>query len=118
MATSGEMLVRLLSAWNEADEDERDAILAEVLDDGFRYEDPHAPAPFEGPDGMAQYLSIFRENLPDAVLLPMGSPQVTHSTAMVSARIDRDGEPFARLVFVGAGGEGGLARVTGFVETG
>jgi hypothetical protein len=117
MTTPGEMLVRLLSAWNEADAEERTAILSDVLAPGFRYEDPHAPQPFEGADGMAQYLSIFRENLPDAVLLPLGSPQVTHDTAMVSARIDRGGEAFARLVFVAAADEGGLCRVTGFVES-
>jgi hypothetical protein len=117
MATAGEMLVRLLSGWNEADAEARASILSEVLSDGFRYEDPHAPEPFEGAEGMAQYLGVFRENLPDAVLLPMGSPQVTHDTAMILARLDRGGEPFARLRFVGAAGEGGLARVTGFVES-
>ena len=118
MATgAGEVLVKLLSAWNEADAEARDAILDEALGASFTYEDPNAPAPMEGREGMRQYLTIFRDNLPDAVLLPMGSPQVTHGTAMVGARLDRNGEPFARLVFVGASEDGRLSRVTGFVES-
>ncbi|KIT17660.1 hypothetical protein [Jannaschia aquimarina] len=114
---AGEMLVKLLTAWNEADADARADILNEALGASFIYEDPHAPAPFEGPNGMAEYLTIFRENLPDAMLLPMGSPQVTHGTAIIHARLDRDGTPFARLNFVGSMGEDGLTRVTGFVES-
>ena len=114
---AGETLVRLLGAWNEADEDARATILEEALAASFTYEDPHAPNAFEGREGMAQYLDIFRQSLPDAALLPMGPPQVTHGTAMVNARLDRDGMPFARLIFVGAMGEDGLSRVTGFVES-
>ncbi|UWQ21652.1 hypothetical protein [Jannaschia sp. W003] len=114
---AGETLVQLLSAWNEADADARAAILDEALAASFLYEDPHAPAPFRGADGMAQYLSIFRQNLPDAVLLPLGSPEVTHGTAMVRARLDRGGEPFAQLRYIGVMGEDGLARVAGFVES-
>ena len=117
MAGAGEHLVTLLSAWNEADEDARAAILDEAVDAAsFTYDDPDAPAAFEGVDGMAQYLSIIRQSLPDAVLLPMGSPQVSHGTAMVEARLDRNGVPFARLVFVGVGGADGLTRVARFVE--
>jgi ketosteroid isomerase-like protein len=114
---AGEILVRLLTAWNEADADARDAILDEALGASFTYEDAAAPAPMRGRDGMAQYLTIFRDNLPDAVLLPMGSPQVVHGTAMVRARLDRNGQPFARLVFVGTAEDGRLARLTGFVES-
>ena len=114
---AGEALLKLLSAWNEADDDARATILEEALGASFRYEDPHAPAPFEGREGMGQYLDIFRRNLPDAMLLPMGAPQVTHGTAMVNARLDRDGMPFARLIYVAAMGEDGLSRVTGFVES-
>ena len=116
-AGAGEMLVRLLSAWNEADADARAEALDEALGASFTYEDPHAPAPFSGRDGMEQYLAIFRENLPDAVLLPLGAPQVTHDTAMVRARLDRNGEPFARLVFVGVTDGDRLSRVAGFVES-
>ena len=116
-AGAGELLVKLLSAWNEADEATRDTILDEALGASFIYEDPHAPAPFEGRDGMAEYLTIFRTNLPDAMLLPMGSPSVTHGTALVRARLDRDGTPFAELMFIGQMGEDGLTRVTGFVES-
>jgi len=114
---AGELLVQLLSAWNESDPDARATILDEAIGASFTYEDPHAPAPFEGRDGMAQFLTVFRDNLPDAMLLPMGSPQVTHGTAMVNARLDRDSIPFARLIFVGSAGEDGLGRVTGFVES-
>ncbi len=111
------MLVTLLSAWNEADADARATILDEALAASFLYEDPHAPAPFEGADGMAQYLTIFRTNLPDAMLLPLGTPQVTHGMAKVRARLNRGGEPFAELTFVAQAGDGGLVRVTGFVES-
>ena len=114
---AGETLTRLLTAWNEADAETRDEILDEALGASFTYEDPHAPDPFEGKDGMARYLEIFHTNLPDAELLPMGAPQVTHGTALVHTRLDRDGMPFARIVFVGTMGEGGLARVAGFVES-
>jgi ketosteroid isomerase-like protein len=117
MADAGETLVRLLSAWNEADADARAAILDEALGASFIYEDPNAPAPMEGKAGMAQYLDVFRQNVTDAVLLPQGSPAVTHGTAMVRARIDRGGSPFARLVFVGSAEDGRLTRVTGFVES-
>lgn len=117
-ADAGEMLVRLLSAWSEADSGARDAIIDEALGASFTYEDPNAPAPMRGREGMAQYLTIFRDNLPDAELQPMGAPQVTHGTAMVHARLDRNGVPFARLIFVGMTGEDGrLSHVTGFVES-
>ena len=114
---AGETLVKLLSAWNEAEPDARATILEEALAASFTYEDPHAPEPFKDAAGMGQFLDIFRRNLPDAVLLPLGSPSVTHSTAMVRARLDRDGAPFAELRFVGTMGDGGLARVTGFVDS-
>ena len=114
---AGELLVKLLSAWNEADADARAAILNEALGASFTYEDPHAPDPFEGAEGMSGYLEVFRQNLPDAVLLPIGTPQVTHGTAMTRARIDKNGAPFASLLFVGTGGADGLTRVTGFVES-
>jgi hypothetical protein len=65
---------------------------------------------------MAQFLDVFRTNLPDAVLLPQGAPSVTHRTALSRARIDRGGAPFAKLLFVGTLGEDGLSRVAGFVE--
>ena len=113
---AGELLLKLLSAWNEADADARAAILDEALGASFIYADPHAPEPLDGIDGMASYLAIFRENLPDAVLLPIGAPQVTHDTAMMRARIDKGGAPFADLLFVGTSGDDGLTRVTGFVE--
>ncbi|MDB2407104.1 hypothetical protein N9W17_01050 [Jannaschia sp.] len=116
-ATPGEALLTLLSAWNEADAGSRETILDEALAASFTYEDPNAPAPMEGAAGMAQYLDVFRRNLPDAELLPQGAPDVTHGTAMVRARIDRDGMPFARLVFVGTAEGGRLTRVTGFVES-
>ena len=118
MAGAGEHLVKLLSAWNEADEDARAAILDEALSAAsFTYDDPDAPAAFEGTGGMAQYLSIIRQSLPDAVLLPLGSPQVSHETALLRARLDRNGEPFAHLVFVGVGGDDGLTRAARFVES-
>jgi hypothetical protein len=117
-ADPGAALLKLLSAWNEADAGARETILDEALGASFTYEDPHAPAPMEGRDGMAQYLDVFRTNLPDAVLLPLGAPSVTHRTALCRARIDRNGEPFARLLFVGTADEGGLTRVAGFVEEG
>jgi hypothetical protein len=112
----GAFLLKLLSAWNEADAGARDAILDEALGASFLYEDPHAPAPIEGRDGMAGYLAIFRSNLPDVTLQPLGRPSVTHGTAIVRARLDRDGAPFARLLFVGTVAAGGLSRVTGFEE--
>ncbi len=115
-ADTGQALLKLLSAWNEADTGARDSILDEALAASFTYEDPHAPAPFEGRDGMAEYLNIFRKNLPDAEMIPLGTPSVTHGTALAKARLDRSGAPFAQLIFVGTGGEGGLTRVTGFVE--
>ncbi|MEM9796723.1 MAG: nuclear transport factor 2 family protein [Pseudomonadota bacterium] len=115
--TPGTVLLKLLSAWNEADPGTRETILDEALAASFLYEDPHAPAPFEGAEGMAQYLTIFRENLPDAVLLPTGSPQVTHGTAKIRARLNRGDAPFAELTFVGTNGPDGLTRVTGFVES-
>jgi ketosteroid isomerase-like protein len=115
--TPADALLKLLSAWNEADEGARETILDEALGASFTYEDPNAPAPMQGKAGMAQYLSIFRQNLPDAVLLPQGAPDVTHNTAMARARIDRNGAPFARLVFVGTVEDGRLTRVTGFVES-
>ncbi|CUH38877.1 hypothetical protein JSE7799_01595 [Jannaschia seosinensis] len=114
---AGEMLLKLLSAWNEADAEARVAILNEALGASFTYEDPNAPSPFDGADGMADFLTIFRQNLPNAVLLPIGAPQVTHATAMTRARLDRDGTPFAMLTFVGTAGPDGLSRVTGFVES-
>jgi hypothetical protein len=114
---AGDRLLKLLSAWNEADAGTRRSILDEALAASFTYEDPHAPAPFDGREGMAKYLEIFRTNLPDAVLLPIGAPAVTHGTAMSRARIDRGGAPFAQLLFVAAGGADGLTRVTGFVES-
>ena len=117
MGDAGEALLRLLGAWNEGEASARDAILDETLGEGFRYEDPHAPAPFEGRDGMAEYLGVFRDSLPDATLLPQGRAQVTHGTAMARARIDRAGTPFARLVFVGATDGDRLVRVAGFVES-
>ena len=113
---AGERLLKLLSAWNEGDGDARAAILEEALAASFTYEDPHAPKPFEGRDGMGDYLDIFLARIPDAELHPLGKPAVTHSTAMVEARLTRDGMPFARLRFVGTGGADGLTRVTGFVE--
>ncbi|WP_299816469.1 hypothetical protein [uncultured Jannaschia sp.] len=113
----GEALLRLLSAWNEADAEARAAILNEAFAASFTYEDPHAPAPITEAEGMAGYLKVFRDNLPDAVLLPVGTPQVTHRTALVRARIDRAGEPFARLVYVGTLDEDGLVHVAGFVES-
>ncbi|PRY93329.1 hypothetical protein BCF33_2196 [Hasllibacter halocynthiae] len=116
MAGAGDALLKLLSAWNEADGEARATILEEALAASSVYEDPNAPKPFEGPAGMAEYLDIFLARIPDAELHPMGRPAVTHSTAMVEARLDRDGMPFARLRFVGTMGEDGLARVTGFVE--
>jgi hypothetical protein len=115
-ARAGELLLKLMSAWNEADADARDAILEEALGASFLYEDPNAPAPFEGRAGMAQYLDIFLDRIPDAELQVMGAPRVTHSTAIAEGRLDRDGRPFARLTFVGVAGEDGLARVAGFVE--
>ena len=117
MARAGELLIETLSAWNEADREARAAILEKALSASFVYEDPHAPAPFEGRDGLGEYLTIFLDSLPDAALLPQGSPQVTHDTAMVQARLDRAGTPFARLVFVGVAGEDGLTRLTGFVDS-
>ncbi|PWJ22116.1 nuclear transport factor 2 family protein [Jannaschia seohaensis] len=116
-ATPDEMLLKLLSAWNEADEGARETILDEALAASFTYEDPHAPEPFEGKDGMAGYLSTFLKALPDAVLLPQGAPDVTHGTALARARLDRNGAPFARLIFVGTTENGRLTRVTGFVES-
>ena len=116
MNGAGETLLKLLSVWNESDEGARAATLDEALGASFVYEDPHAPEPFEGREGMESYLSVFRANLPDAVLLPMGQPRVTHGTAMARARLDRGGAPFADLIFVGTMGEDGLARVAGFVE--
>ncbi|MCK0168121.1 hypothetical protein MWU52_11205 [Jannaschia sp. S6380] len=116
-ASPGEMLLKLLSAWNEADPGARDTILDEALAASFTYEDPHAPDPIQGAQGLAGFLTIFRKNLPDAILLPQGAPRVTHDTAMVAARLDRSGTPFARLVFVGSAGSDGLTRVTGFVES-
>lgn len=116
-ATPGDLLLKLLSAWNEADAGERDSILNEAVSASFTYEDPHAPAPFKGAEGMAQYLTIVRRNLPDAELNAMAAPQVTHGTAMVTARLDRNGHRFARLVFVGHAEDGALTRVTGFVES-
>lgn len=113
---AGEGLLKLLTAWNEADGAARAAILEEALAASFVYEDPNAPKPFEGPEGMGEFLDVFLARIPDAELHPMGKPAVTHSTAMVEARLDRDGMPFARLRFVATGGEGGLTRVTGFVE--
>ncbi|MGB3553686.1 MAG: hypothetical protein WBA25_03485 [Jannaschia sp.] len=113
----GALLLTLLSAWNEADAGARDEKLDEALAASFIYEDPNAPAPFEGRGGMAEYLTIFRRNLPDALLLPLGAPQVTHGTAMTTARIDRDGAPFARMVFVGRARADGLTHVAGFVES-
>jgi hypothetical protein len=115
--TPGETLLKLLSAWNEAEPGVRDTILDEALAASFTYEDPNAPAPMQGAKGMAQYIEVFRTNLPDAVLLPQGAPEVTHGTAMVRARIDRGGSPFARLIFVGSTEGGRLTRVTGFVES-
>jgi hypothetical protein len=115
--TPGEALLKLLSAWNEADAGARGTILNEALGASFTYEDPHAPEPIEGEDGMAEYLSTFLKALPDVTLLPLGSPSVTHGTAMVRARLDRNGEPFARLVFVGHAEDGRLGRVAGFVES-
>ena len=115
-ASPGDLLLKLLTAWNAADAEARDTILDEALAASFTYEDPNAPAPMEGKTGMADYLDVFRRNLPDAMLLPSGAPMVTHSTAMAHARLDRGGEPFARLVFVGHAGPDGLTRVTGFVE--
>ncbi|MEM7487930.1 MAG: hypothetical protein AAF390_02270 [Pseudomonadota bacterium] len=115
-ADPGTALLKLLSAWNEADAGARETILDEALAASFTYEDPHAPAPFEGRDGMAEYLTVFRTNLPDAVLLPIGAPSVTHGTALARARLDRNGEPFAQLLFVGRADADGLTRVTGFVE--
>ena len=116
-ATPADLLLKLLSAWNEADADARRAILDEALGASFTYEDPNAPEPMTGADGMAQYLDIFRASLPDAVLLPQGAPAVTHGTAMARARIDRGGAPFARVLFVGSVSDGRLDRVTGFVES-
>ncbi|TFL19402.1 nuclear transport factor 2 family protein [Jannaschia formosa] len=116
-ATPGETLLKLLSAWNEADAGSRETILDEALAASFTYEDPNAPAPLDGRDGMAEYLTTFLKALPDVVLLPQGAPQVTHGTAMVHARLDRDGAPFARLIFVGHAEDGRLTRVTGFVES-
>ena len=115
---AGPLLLKLLSAWNEPDGDARARILDEALGASFTYEDPDAPAPFEGADGMGQYLDVFLASLPDAAMLPMGSPQVTHGTAMVNVRLDRGGMPFARLVFVGHAGADGLTRVSRFVEGG
>ncbi|MEM8823219.1 MAG: nuclear transport factor 2 family protein [Pseudomonadota bacterium] len=115
-ADPGQVLLKLLSAWNEADAEARDHILDEALAASFTYEDPHAPAPFQGKDGMAEYLTIFRTNLPDAVVLPLGAPSITHNTALARARLDRNGEPFASLIFIGTLDGGGLSRVTGFVE--
>ena len=115
---AGAHLTKLLSAWNEGDEGARRAILEEAISiASFTYEDPNAPSPFEGVDGMADYLSTFLKALPDATLLPLGSPAVTHGTAMVRARLDRSGTPFAELRFVGFGDGDGLSRVTGFVES-
>ncbi|WP_179378271.1 hypothetical protein [Jannaschia marina] len=114
---AGDLLLKLLTAWNEADAGARETILDEALAASFTYEDPHAPAPFAGRDGMAEYLDVFRANLPDAILLPLGAPQVTHGTALARARIDRDGTPFAQILFVGTADDDGLTRVAGFVET-
>ena len=115
---AGARLTKLLAAWNEGDEGARRAILEEAVSSAsFTYEDPHAPSPYEGVDGMADYLSTFLKALPDATLLPLGSPAVTHGTAMVRARLDRNGEPFAELRFVGSVDGEGLTRVTGFVES-
>ncbi|GIT91255.1 hypothetical protein JANAI62_17110 [Jannaschia pagri] len=116
-ASPGKLLLTLLRAWNEPDSGARDTILDEAVAASFLYEDPHAPAPFEGRDGMAQYLSIFRQNLPDAELHPVEAPKVTHGTALVSARLDRSGRKFARLIFIGQADAGALTRVTGFVES-
>ena len=116
-ATPGEALLTLLSAWNEADAGARDTILDEALAASFTYEDPNAPEPIAGKDGMAGYLATFLAALPDVVLLPQGAPSVTHATAMARARLDRNGAPFARLVFVGTAEAGRLTRVTGFVES-
>ncbi|MEM8851031.1 MAG: hypothetical protein AAGE03_13480 [Pseudomonadota bacterium] len=116
-ADPGAKLLKLLSAWNEADAGTRDTILDEALAASFTYEDPHAPAPFDGKDGMAEYLAIFRKNLPDATLLPLGPPSVTHRTALTRARLDRSGTPFANLLFVGRAQADGLTRLTGFVES-
>ncbi|MBM2575790.1 hypothetical protein JQC91_05675 [Jannaschia sp. Os4] len=115
---AGALLTKLLSAWNESDEGARRAILEEAASaSSFTYEDPHAPSPFDGVEGMAEFLDTFLKALPDATLLPLGSPAVTHGTAMVRARLDRAGAPFAELRFVGSADEGGLTRVTGFVES-
>ena len=113
---AGALLTKLLSAWNEADEGARRAILEEALAASSTYLDPNAPEPIEGVDGMAGFLEVFRRSLPDAVLLPQGSPMVSHGSAMMHARLDRGGEPFARLIFVGWAEGDGLSRVTGFVE--
>ncbi|UWQ18688.1 hypothetical protein [Jannaschia sp. M317] len=117
MTSPGDLLLTLLSAWNEADAGARDTLLDEALAASFTYEDPHAPEPFVGAKGMGQYLTIFRRNLPDASLHPMAAPRVTHGTALVEARLDRNGLKFARLLFVGHAKDGVLTRVTGFVES-
>ncbi|SFJ38267.1 hypothetical protein [Jannaschia pohangensis] len=116
-ADPGRLLLRLLSAWNETDAGVRGETLDEALGASFTYEDPHAPAPFDGASGMEEYLNVFRANLPDAILLPLGAPDVTHRTARITARIDRAGAPFATVTFIGTAGDDGLTRVTGFVES-
>ncbi|CTQ33384.1 hypothetical protein [Jannaschia rubra] len=116
-ADPGETLLDMLKAWNEADSGVRDDILTGATGPSFTYRDPHAPGPIAGAEGMADYLTIFRQNLPDAVLVPGGRPKVTHDTAMVYARLDRDGEPFARLIFVGTAKDGKLTDLSAFMES-
>ena len=113
---AGAALLTFLSAWNEADAEARRATLEEALAASSSYLDPNAPEPLEGPDGVAGFLDVFRRSLPDAVLVPQGTPLESHGSALIHARIDRAGAAFARLVFVGQMGADGLVRVTGFVE--
>ena len=118
MARAGERLVTLLSAWNEADADARAAILDGAASPAsFTYDDGSTGRAFDGTAALGAFLEAFRGSLPDATLLPIGSPASTDRSAMVRARLDRSGETFAQLQYFAVADDDGLTHVAGFVES-
>lgn len=112
------LVERYLGAWNEADRDARDALIAATWAEGGDYTDPLLAA--SGRLGISEMIAGFQDAYPDYLFTLAGEVEEHHGHIRFCWTLaDADGIPQLNGTDFGTiGTDGQLAAITGFFDAG
>ena len=115
--TRQQAIERLLSAWNINFAFDRAAVLASTVNDSFYYCDPHQQTPIIGAEQFAEFLSIYRDRVPNATMALEGLVQSHQSHAYFRFQVQREKAKFASgCYFADFDADGRIKRMVGFLD--